>query len=82
MDLSRFEDKIRKIVPDFLLRQFSHLLPAIPERYRYQFIELVRENGDMTGAVNWVASSAEAVNKPMKEYLHQRMQDNMSEIID
>jgi hypothetical protein len=82
MDLTGFETTVRKMVPDFFLKQFHHLLPAIPEQYRFRFIELISKNGDMTAAMNWVASSTGATNKPMKEYLHQRMQDNMSEIMD
>jgi hypothetical protein len=82
MDFRRFEERVRKVVPEFILKQFYHLLPAVPETYRYQFIELINKNGDVTGALNWVASSAGASNKPMKEYIHQRMQDNMSEIMD
>ena len=82
MDFRGFEERLRKLIPEFLLRQFNHILSAIPENYRFQFLEHISRTGDMAGALHLVATSAGPVNKPIREYIHQRLQDNMSEIMD
>lgn len=82
MEYRRFVDHVQQLVPAFILKPFAHLLKAIPEQLRNDFITRVRQYNDISRALDWLAFSAGVKNQPIMEYAHQRMQDNMSEIMD
>lgn len=77
-----FEEDVRRMVPDMILKQFRHLLPHIPESYRERFLALIRRGCDMTFTILTIATTANIRHKVVTEFVHQRMQDNMSEIMD
>ncbi|HRO41705.1 MAG TPA: hypothetical protein PL009_02665 [Flavipsychrobacter sp.] len=82
MEYSKFEEQICRLVPDFILKQFSHLLKAIPEIARNEFVSLVEQHQDIMKALDWIAFSGGVKSQDILEYAHWRMQDNMSEIMD
>jgi len=82
MEYNRFEQHIRRVLPVAVLRPFAPLLAAIPETLRREFLVQVQQYRDITAAFDWVAFSMKIKNQPILDYAHQRMQDNMSEIMD
>jgi len=82
MEYRRFEDHVLRLVPAFVVKQFAHLLKAIPEQFRPDFVSRVETCKDINSALDWLAFSVGVKSKPILEYAHQRMQDNMSEIMD
>jgi hypothetical protein len=80
MNQRSFEEQIKHYVPDFMLRQFRHIIISIPGTDRLQFLSLLRKEGDMNTALNRLS----AINPlaSWKDLMHQRMQDSMCEITD
>jgi|GEM_PF-4251654 len=82
MSDSQFEEQIRKLVPKFVLSQFRHLLPIIPERLRSRFLNLISNGKDMGEALYPILYAKGISHQRLAEYVHHRRQDNMSEILD
>jgi hypothetical protein len=78
----RFESSIQQIVPEMTLKPFRHLLPFIPENYRDKFLDFLKSGLDMTSSFISITAAAKIRHKPVTDFIHQRMQDNMSEILD
>ena len=82
MEYSRFEDYVQKMVPAFVLKPFNHLLRYIPDNLRQKFVHFLNHHKDLNRAFDWVVFQEGVQSRPLLEYAHQRMQDNMSEIMD
>ncbi len=80
MEYAQFEQNVCKYVPGYLYKQFRHILRFIPKQARYHFISLIRKGCDFSYAILSTSNSTPEKNRVLTDLVHQRMQDNMSEI--
>jgi hypothetical protein len=64
----------------FLQRQFRYLISAIPNKYKATIQKLINERPSILAFAK--VAKGHAVSTYKAEVIHQRMQDNMSEILD
>ncbi len=82
MEYSLFELQVAEVVPHVIYKQFRSVLPYIPQRLRPRFLKMIRKGSDFGYAVLTMVSKRVNKNQALTELYHQRMQDNMSEIMD